>query len=195
MRTIIAQALLISPETPIRPDASETRSMAGRENQQLPEPKTPYVRPPPLHAKARRLTRLNAQIVRFAYSPPSFTPLTGRGSRTSELAIARINAARPACSVIYRRRCLNRCVPPYFSASSALPSVDNGEPARPVLLTNACPCSHTREQLLVYRRMNLSLMETSNATTLAPLLRERNDQNTVFRPLHACEIKGDADFI
>jgi hypothetical protein len=37
--------------------------MAGNENQQLPEPKELYVRPPHLLAKARRLTRLDAQNV------------------------------------------------------------------------------------------------------------------------------------
>jgi hypothetical protein len=50
-----------------------------------------YVRPPLLFAKARRLTRLDAQIV-FAYPSHSSTPLTARGSRRSELAVVRIHA-------------------------------------------------------------------------------------------------------
>jgi hypothetical protein len=43
--------------------------MEGKENQQLPEPKTLYVRPPLSLAKARRLTRLDAQNVSLILHP------------------------------------------------------------------------------------------------------------------------------
>jgi hypothetical protein len=91
MRKIIARTPLISLEIPVVLDASEARSMEGKEDQQLPEPKALYVRPPLLLAKARRLTRPDAHES-FAYRSPSSTPPTRRGSRRSELAAGRVHA-------------------------------------------------------------------------------------------------------
>jgi hypothetical protein len=116
MRIIIAQTPLISPETPVRPDASEARSKEANENQQLPEPKTLYVRPPLLLVKAHLLTRLDAQIVSLILHPLS-TPLTGRGSERSVLAVVRIHAVPIGTSRSTRAtrlRALMRPRQPYF---------------------------------------------------------------------------------
>jgi hypothetical protein len=54
---------------------------------------------------------------------------------------------------------------------------NDGEPVCPVLHASACACRLGRQQLLVYLRTIRWPIETSSATTLAPSLRERYDED------------------
>jgi hypothetical protein len=169
----------------IRRDPSLTPARRGRWREGEPEvtgAEHANCAPTPSLLKARRASTC---IERFATPSPSSssTPMTGRDSKRAILALLRGSRSPAPYSVrlaLHEQRgarayapalALLLSLPPLFLLTAGGGHIGSFHP------TSHSTRPFTPTQLLVSRRTSLSLLETSNAITFAPSLRERSWQD------------------
>jgi hypothetical protein len=164
MKTPSASTPLNPPDTPIPLRRERGAPAVEKEAQKLPEKEALYVRL--TFFLPRRAVRRVETHRTFQYPSTSSTPLSGRGSRRSVLAVVRIHALAvppvwsPWTALSQSVRialCEQQDTRTHTQALALLPAFlplfllkDDGEPVRPVILASACACSLTRELLFLW---------------------------------------------